>query len=209
MQHGPILVANNLLLSDVAINSQGIAFAHNLFSGSMGINLGDGRVTPFQEAHSTKIVGMYPDKKGDSGDYRFYNNIFCERSDLSSIDKAALTSFAAGNIFLKGAKPSKFDKDTIVKPDCDSGVRLKEKPDGWYLSLTVEKSWCDAVKRAPVTTALLGNAKVSNCAFENPDGTPLKMDTDYLGKTRSATTPTPGPFENLGIGPLSIKVWQQ
>jgi alpha-N-arabinofuranosidase len=43
--------------------------------------------------------------------------------------------------------------------------------------------------------------------FENPDGTPLKIDTDYLGKKRSAANPSAGPFENPGKGLVKIKVW--
>ena len=44
-------------------------------------------------------------------------------------------------------------------------------------------------------------------AFENPDGTSLKIDTDYLGNKRSMTNPSAGPFENPGNGALKIKVW--
>ena len=58
-----------------------------------------------------------------------------------------------------------------------------------------------------VTTALLGIAKMPREAFENPDGTPIRMDTDYIGKKRSDSNPSPGPFENPGKGILKIKVW--
>ncbi|HTA30069.1 MAG TPA: right-handed parallel beta-helix repeat-containing protein, partial [Candidatus Cybelea sp.] len=62
MQHGPIFVANNLLLSHKAftMNSQGIAFVHNLIAGQIVSDHGDMRVTPFQLAHSTALDGMYP-----------------------------------------------------------------------------------------------------------------------------------------------------
>jgi len=58
-----------------------------------------------------------------------------------------------------------------------------------------------------VTTALLGRAKIPDAAYENPDGTPLKLDTDYFGKRRSETNPSAGPFENPGEGKLTLKVW--
>ena len=51
----------------------------------------------------------------------------------------------------------------------------------------------------------LGNAAIPNLPYEQPDGTPLRVDTDYFGKVRNEANPTPGPFENPGQGKL--KVW--
>ena len=42
--------------------------------------------------------------------------------------------------------------------------------------------------------------------YENPDGSPLKIDTDYFGKPRDATHPTAGPFEKPGTGAVVLKV---
>jgi alpha-N-arabinofuranosidase len=45
-------------------------------------------------------------------------------------------------------------------------------------------------------------------AYENPDGSPLRIDTDYFGKMRNDKKPTPGPFENPETGRLlKLKVW--
>ena len=57
-----------------------------------------------------------------------------------------------------------------------------------------------------MTTELLGKAKTPDMPYENPDGSPLKIDTDYFGKQRNETNPTPGPFENPGTGALTLKV---
>jgi alpha-N-arabinofuranosidase len=46
-----------------------------------------------------------------------------------------------------------------------------------------------------------------NAAYENPDGTPLKIDTDYFGKKRNEASPSAGPFEKPGEGRLKLKVW--
>jgi alpha-N-arabinofuranosidase len=54
---------------------------------------------------------------------------------------------------------------------------------------------------------LLGKAKVSGLAYENPDGSPLVLDTDYFGKKRKPAAPFPGPFENPGEGDLKLEVW--
>ena len=58
-----------------------------------------------------------------------------------------------------------------------------------------------------MTTELLGKAKIPGLPYENPDGSPLKIDTDYFGKRRNEASPTAGPFENPGAGPLTLKVW--
>jgi hypothetical protein len=35
----------------------------------------------------------------------------------------------------------------------------------------------------------------------------LKISTDYFGRKRSTTHPTPGPFENPGAGSIAPVVW--
>jgi alpha-N-arabinofuranosidase len=211
MQHGPILVANNLFLSrnrSVGLNSQGVAFAHNLILGPLAFARGDKRATPFQTAHATEIAGMYPAANGDSGDCRFYNNLFVAPAKLSAMDNVTLPCFAADNVFTEGTQPSKFDAEPLLLPDFDTGVRLEQKADGWYLTLAEDKSWRDAAKRKLVTTELLGKAKVPDCTYENGDGSPLILATDYFGKKRNRKNPFPGPFEETAAaGKQEIKVW--
>ena len=56
-------------------------------------------------------------------------------------------------------------------------------------------------------TGCVRGYQMPKAAYENPDGTPLKIDTDYFGKKRSQTNPSAGPFENPGEGKLTLKVW--
>ena len=211
MQHGPMLVANNLLLTKrraFDLNSQGVAFIHNLIAGTIASYRGDTRATPFQKAHSTELAGLHTSSaQNDSGDYRFYNNLCVAPCDLHALDNSALPCFAAGNVFTKGAQPSKFDTAALVLPDFDAGVKLEQKADGWYLTLADAKAWRTEAKCQLVTTELLGKAKVSDCAYEHPDGSPLRVNTDYFGKRRNKANPTPGPFENPEPGDRQLKVW--
>ena len=133
--------------------------------------------------------------QNDSGDHRFYNNLFVASGNLHAWTMPALPCFAADNVFTQGSQPSKFDRDALLLPHFDPGVTLTEKPNGWYLTLTEDPAWRTAVVRPPVTTKLLGKALVPGCAFENPDGSPLRLNTDYFGEKRSAKNPFPGPFE--------------
>jgi alpha-N-arabinofuranosidase len=59
----------------------------------------------------------------------------------------------------------------------------------------------------PVTTSLLGQAKIPGLPYENADGSSLKVDTDYSGQRRSGAQPVSGPFANPGTGPLKLRVW--
>ncbi len=105
MQHGPILIANNILLSkhmSFAFNSQGIAVVHNLICGPIDSMRSDTRITPFHLAHTTELAGMYAAAKGDSGDHRFYNNLFVAPCNLHAIDGVVLPSFCGWQCVYQG-----------------------------------------------------------------------------------------------------------
>ena len=88
VSHGPTLVDNNIFLSDFAVKlaSQGVAFVHNLFAGSLtavgkGVNNGaktmiSPRYTPYHVVHGTDVAGFMTILHGD---VRFYSNIFVQR----------------------------------------------------------------------------------------------------------------------------------
>lgn len=207
MQHGPLLIANNILLSkqgSFLINSKGLAIVHNLILGPIRNTRLDERNTPYHLAHSTEIACLF---NAPSGDHRFYNNLFVASCKANVLDNSMLPVSASGNVFTKGTLASKFDRQALVKPEFDANVKLTEKPKGWYLELTVDPNWKKEQKRQLITTELLGKAKVPNLSFENADGTPLKIDTDYFGKKRNVANPFPGPFENAGNGTMKLKVW--
>jgi len=90
MQHGPILIANNLFLSPNTsfwLNSQGLAVVHNLIVGPINNMRNDNRATPFQKSHSTELGGMCADSKAnDSGDHHFCNNLFVTPSNPNVLD---------------------------------------------------------------------------------------------------------------------------
>ncbi|MCX6877756.1 MAG: DUF1565 domain-containing protein [Verrucomicrobia bacterium] len=123
-------------------------------------------------------------------------------------DTTRLPVWMSGNVFLKGAKPSKHETGLLLKPDFDPALNLLEKTDGLYLEITADNAWATERTRQLVTTELLGKAVIPDQAFENPDGTPLRIDTDYFGKKRNEKNPFPGPFENPAGGKLTLKVWE-
>ncbi len=206
VDHGPFLVDNNLFLSGRALldMSEGGAYVHNLFAGPLEPHPELNRETPFHKAHSTEVAGL---RKIEGGDDRFFNNIFVGNSGLAAYDKAVRPMQMAGNVFLKGAKPATAEQNPLVQPEFDPEIKLAEEKDGIYLHITLNKALAEKPPRQLVTTELLGTAKVPDLPYEQPDGSPLKIDTDYLGKKRSDKNPSPGPFENPGQGKLALKVW--
>jgi len=50
--------------------------------------------------------------------------------------------------------------------------------------------------------------QLADQAFENPDGTPLRIDTDYFGRKRNEKNPFLGPFELSESGKQTLKVWK-
>jgi hypothetical protein len=202
--HGPVLVDNNILLSPGSLlsRSQGCAYVHNLFAGTFNVNVYDSRQTPFHKAHSTEIAALHDNPGGDD---RFYNNLFLGDTNLALYDTAPLPVPMDGNVFTGSAKPGKAEKNPILDPGFDTGLHLVRKPDGFYLEANLDPAWVTERTRKLVTSDLLGKAVIPNVPFEQRDGSPIRIDTDYFGDRRNEANPAPGPFEKLGN--LDVKVW--
>jgi alpha-N-arabinofuranosidase len=205
VNHGPVLVDNNIFLSPYSLNnrSQGVVFAHNLFAGAFRIVPYDKRETPFHKPHSTEVVALHDNPGGDN---QFYNNIFVRHSDLSGYDAVRLPVVMAGNVFLAGANPSKRETHPLVQPKVDPELELVEKPDGLYLQMNFDKTWGND-QRSLVTSDMLGKAVIPDLPYEDPDGNPYRIDMDYLGEKRNTENPYPGPLDERKPGRQLIKVW--
>jgi alpha-N-arabinofuranosidase len=222
VDHGPFVVDNNLFLSGVSLLdvSEGGAYAHNLLLGKI-ISVPElGRETPYHPAHSTTVAGLVKIKGGDD---RFYNNLFVGRGESAAKPAGNATAAAdgfglwvydarefplatGGNVYYRGARPYAKEAKPIVEAAVDPQAKLVEEGGGLQLHLTLGP----AVEKAEtklVTTELLGKARIPGLPYENRDGTPLKIDTDFFGKPRDPASPTPGPFEKPGAGPVVLKVW--
>jgi len=188
VDHGPFLVDNNFFLSPTSLfdMSEGGSYAHNFFAGKIVSRPEPRRSTPFHKAHSTALAGLMSTTGGDD---RFFNNVFTG-SGLWVYDHREFPLFTGGNVYFGDARPY-FDEagatripDALAKPEPTGETVRFTPPDSLHKAATI-----------PVTTERLGKAKVSGLAYENPDGSPLVIDTDYYGKKRNSAHPTPGPVE--------------
>jgi alpha-N-arabinofuranosidase len=206
VNHGPFLVDHNLFLSRVSLWdwSEGGAYVHNLFTGRIVLRPELRRTTPFHKAHSTEVAGL---QNIPGGDDRFYNNIFVNHDGLAPYDKAAQPVHMAGNAFLKGAGSSRGEQDPLVRPQFNPGIKLVEEKDWVYLHIMLDKTWAEKQSRQLVTSELLGRAKTPDLPYEQPNGSPYRIDTDCFGRKRNTANPFPGPFELPGGGRQVLKVW--
>ena len=211
VNHGPFLIDNNILLSKLAVRdwSEGGAYVHNLFAGNFEIRPQD-RETPYHVPHSTELVGL---KKTLCGDNRYFNNIFVgllsendkSKSGLGVYENTELPMFVDGNVYLNGAL--KFSKEkNLLEIKTNPEIQIEEKENGIFLTLNLDEKILK-MQNQMITTEILGKAVIPDAAFENRDGSPLKIDSDFFGKKRNPKNPTAGPFEKPQKGKLIIKVW--
>ena len=242
--HGPTLIDNNILLSDVSLRmaTQGVAMVHNLICGSFtSVDGGTGdRYTPYHIPHRTEVMGFMTILHGDD---RFYNNIFVQKypaedvtvlsdSDSSKSFKenriagtqvmdiyptyedwirqfdmdtdvpnmmklgpahgGKLPVWCEGNVYLNGAKPCKNERHGLVNEDGGVYVELTEKDGRPALHTNVyDYLWDFSVSM--VSSDTLGKAFEPEERYENPDGTDILFNTDYLGNHRGLNV-LPGPF---------------
>lgn len=223
VNHGPILVASNIFISDVAMSnrSRGTAYVHNLFAGQCAIG-NTTRVTPYMEAHSTALAGMHDNYNGDD---RFYNNIFAApaingQPILSEEEKQSekpgknakyedetMPLLMEGNLYINGAIPYKSDNKSTVFNGKAEDVKILHNKDGFYMEWTCDPSWPGSKERRLITTEVLGRAIVPDMKFEHADSSPVTIDKDYFGLAHNISNPLPGPFSELKKGKQTIKVW--
>lgn len=227
VNHGPTLVANNLLLSKASMlmNTKGVALIHNVFGGVFNVVGYDARMTPHLLPHSTEIVALN-DNAG--GDVQLINNLFVMDGNSRPYDRALLPVYMTGNVYTKGTnlgQPEKFytwemiTDEMIAKTiekeshneldvqDFDAEAKIIKEGESVYFEVNLDKSWIKNNKRELATTESIRPALIPNLEYVNPDGSVLKIDTDYLGKERNVSNPSPGAFEITSNGKQRIKVW--
>jgi alpha-N-arabinofuranosidase len=224
VNHGPFLVDNNLLLSPVSLldMSEGGAYAHNLMTGRIVSRAELRRSTPYHPPHTTAVAGLVNIKGGDD---RFYNNILVGGGEspaapspagknaqpaagfgLRVYDGRELPLATGGNVYYNGAQPYVNETGYAAEAGFDPAVSVSSEGEHVYLHLALDPTVGKSDAKL-VTTDLLGKAAIPNLPYLQPDGMPIRIDSDYFGKPRDENEPTPGPFENPGTGPLKLRVW--
>lgn len=208
VSHGPCIVDNNILLSNTAIVnwSQGGAYLNNLITGSIKLVTDKNRFTPYFLPHSIDMAGLTTINGGDD---RFYNNIFTgsDTIGMSSLYKSSeLPSWINGNVYFNQENSLINESYNSVYLNYDPAVELIEKEGDVYLQFSVNKSFLDH-KVKMITTQTLGKSKIAKATFDNPNSSEIIFDVDYFGVKRSNDNRIAGPFSNLSIEKVQLKIW--
>jgi hypothetical protein len=214
VNHGPFLVDNNVLGSPFNLRdqSQGGAYVHNLFAGTIHNYVEHNRYTPYFLPHSTDVAGLFIIVGGDN---RFVNNLFAPvklmneekiagKYGLAEYQKAKYPMFVDGNVYYGQSLPFEGEKNKVALPDFDSEVKIEVNGNEVFISLSLKG--LNHLQTEIVTTGKLGKAKLPKQAFEHHCGAPITINYDFLGAERTKR-PVPGPFELSKEGKTRLKVW--
>jgi len=140
------------------------------------------------------------------GDERFYNNILLPAGGLAIYDSHEEEIAMDGNVFIGAASSSRLEDNPLCATEADGRFAIDPQGAGVMLKLKLSADWRQR-QCQPVTTERLGKTRASGQAFDNPDGTPITIDTDCFGNARNTNSPFPGPFELLEDSD-AIEIWQ-
>lgn len=189
VNHGPVLVDNNLFLSEELAQvklSQGIAFVHNLIAWKVWpTGKVDERKTPYLLPHDTQIAGYHD---CPCGNVSYLNNVFT-REDLSAYKECSLPVYMDGNIL-----------DSLVR------YKIEHTSEGWYLEFTPSENLCKQRVNTLINICRLPEATIPGQTF-CIDDKEVTLDRDYLGNKRRKKRNCPGAFEFQGEQSFRMKVF--
>lgn len=189
VNHGPVLVDNNLFLSSELAQvklSQGVAFVHNLIAWKIWpTGKVDERETPYLYPHETRIAGYHDCPCGNVG---YFNNLFI-REDLKAYEDCSLPVELKDNL-----------KDSL-------NYKIEEKEDGWYMTMAFpfdcdSKRVCSLVSVDDLPVALIPKQKISLSTNEK------YFNRDYLGNKRKQHRNFPGAIDLHKGSFFYIKVFE-
>ena len=111
---------------------------------------------------------------------------------LASFHFSHLPVWVNGNAYFNGAKAWKKEQSNLIDTKNQVMVELAEKEDGYFLKTNVYEMLGD-FRDGIINSDILGYAFEPEQRFENPDGTAITFNEDYLGSHRGLST-VPGPF---------------
>jgi len=206
--HGPHIVDHNILGSKYALDNhaQGGAYVRNLFAGKIVLKKMLDRATPYHAPHSTDVAGYAVTYCGDD---RFYQNIFIGGKtddivgtavydgytisleayiqavdahgwgDVNIFDLVEQPVYIAENAYFNGATAFENETKKIEETDFDTAFAVHQTGGAVFLSITLPECF-EGYKSKPHSTASLARVRIVDADFENPDGTPLTLDSDYF-----------------------------
>ena len=213
VSHGPTIIDNNLLMSDVSLRfaTQGVALVHNLICGAFTC-VGEGtswRYTPYHIPHRTEVMGFMTILHGDD---RIYNNILVQKwpaddfeilhdtDDGKDMENRRVGTFVFDDYPTYDEWSAQFDRSVpadLAKLEHAHFGHLPVWCEGNLFLSGAKPSRHDSSNDGNtcrlITSDVLGLAFEPEQRFEAADGSTIIFDTDYNGRKRAGTI-VPGPF---------------
>ena len=110
------------------------------------------------------------------------------------------------NVYAAGAGAYEAERDPLVLDDADV-VAVVDEGDEVYLETQLPEAF-DTARIGLITGSDLERVRFVDAEFEEPDGSPARLDTDLVGarKTGGQTYPA-GPIATLASGSSRTRVW--
>lgn len=129
--------------------------------------------------------------------------------DVEYYQREMQPAYIDGNVYFKDAPA--FDREEHkLQLEADPQIRIVREGREVYLETVMpEELFKEEVRRQLdtklITTEFLGNTRITEGCYENPDGTPVRMDVDLVGNRRGVH-PVPGPLQSLLPGCHKVKI---
>ncbi|WP_139958674.1 right-handed parallel beta-helix repeat-containing protein [Flavicella sediminum] len=217
-----IMLSHNSL----TIGAHGVAAVHNLFGGTIRTLQITHRYTPYHYAHSTKLKGVAAIGGGDHRFYNnlfvsnenltkgldaygldafndypvYYEGVFDTYTGKTAEGKKVTwfnyPVYMGQNIYFNKAIPYKNETGSVLTKQ-QAKVYLERNKGIVNLHLDIATAQLKKMKTQFVSTEKLGLTSISEASYENPDGSPILINTDFFGKIRTGQTPIAGPFNEI------------
>jgi hypothetical protein len=215
--------------------AQGGAYIHNLCCGIMRRIPVLDRSTPYHFPHSTEVAGCVVVYGGDDRIYQNIfvgGSPECAENagsgtagydghpstweayeekvralgnaDLEKYLEVPQAVYINGNAYLKDA-PAYSEESVNYKSSADPHAVICEEADGTYLEIDLEEGLFQ-IPTDTVSTKTLGMPRITEAPFDDPDGSSIIFDRDYLGEKRNVN-PVPGPIEGLKPGHNRVRIF--
>ncbi|GAB2319754.1 hypothetical protein IRB23SM22_20150 [Alkalibacterium sp. s-m-22] len=116
-----------------------------------------------------------------------------DAADAILVGNAVLPVSMDGNLYLNEAVPS--SQETNAATLREKVFHIESNPVEGMVHIEISQpASLGEHSEAMVTTDMLGKTYHAEMAFEKPDNSPYRFDTDYFSNSRTDTRVTPGPF---------------
>ncbi|WP_416150030.1 DUF1565 domain-containing protein [Salipaludibacillus sp. HK11] len=113
--------------------------------------------------------------------------------------------YISNNAYLNGAEPFERENEKIIADQFNPKFRIIEEGNEVYLSCVLPEEFAELFGEIHSTQSL-ERVRIVDANFENPDGSEVTVDVDYLGKQKEEKSAL-GPLVDLQKGKNRIKVW--